>query len=102
MNKKEFIDFLVQEKLCATKKEAASAVEVFTKGIGKAVEKNQEVSLVGFGSFKIKMRKGKTAKIPGQKKGLKKPKTYTLPDRMAVSFKIGKTLKETAEKIVIA
>jgi len=88
MNKAQFVE-LVQE--CGdykTKVEAENAIKAFTEAVTTALIKNEDVSLVGFGSFTAALQKGKSGKVPGT------DKTYTTQDKMVPKFKAGKGLKD--------
>ena len=97
MNKVEFVVFLVAKGLATTKKEAKKIIDSFVSGVSEATAEGKEISLVGFGSFKQSFKAAKTAKVPGSKDN----KTYTTADKMVVRFKVGKALKELAEKAPI-
>ncbi len=88
MNKAQFVE-LVQE--CGdykTKVEAEAAIKAFTDAVTAALVKEEDVALVGFGSFTASLQKGKSGKVPGT------DKTYTTQDKMVPKFKAGKGLKD--------
>jgi DNA-binding protein HU-beta len=51
-------------KVVSTKKEAKEAVDVLFDAITKALHKNENVTLVGFGTFKVDKRKARKGRNP--------------------------------------
>ncbi len=88
MNKAQFVELVQSCGEYKTKTEAETAIKAFTEAITQALEKKENVSLVGFGSFVATLQKGKTGKVPGT------DKTYTTEDKMVPKFKAGQTLKD--------
>jgi nucleoid DNA-binding protein len=62
MNKGDLINEVA--KVVKTKKEAQAAVNCVVSTITNALKKNDTVSLVGFGSFKVGQRKARKGRNP--------------------------------------
>jgi len=62
MNKAQLIDTVA--KVVSTKKEAAAAVDAVLGAITTSLKKDQAVTLVGFGTFKVTKRKARTGRNP--------------------------------------
>jgi len=62
MNKGDLIDEVA--KVVSTKKEAQAAVDCVLSSITDALKKNDSVSLVGFGTFKVGQRKARQGRNP--------------------------------------
>ena len=62
MNKGDLINEVA--KVVKTKKEAQAAVDCMVSSITKALKKNDTVSLVGFGTFKVGQRKARKGRNP--------------------------------------
>lgn len=92
MNKAQFVELVQSCGEYKTKIEAETAIKAFTEAITQALEKEENVSLVGFGSFVATLQKGKSGKVPGT------DKTYTTEDKMVPKFKAGQTLKDRVAK----
>ncbi|MFB3897230.1 MAG: HU family DNA-binding protein [bacterium] len=83
----------VREKIGAiSHREALIAVETFLDGIKQALAKGEKVSIVGFGTFKIKERRPRTGRNPrtGQE--------IQVPGKKVPSFKAGKEFKDAVNK----
>ncbi len=88
MNKAQFVELVQASGNYKTKSEAEAAIKAFTEAVTVALEKKEEVSLVGFGNFEAALQKGKSGKVPGT------DKNYTTEDKMVPKFKAGKSLKD--------
>lgn len=88
MKKEDFVKLVKEQGGYNTNVEANTAINAFIGAITEALEKREDVSLIGFGSFSAALQKGKTGKIPGT------DKTYTTQDKMVPKFKAGKNLSE--------
>ena len=90
MNKAELIDWVQKSgEVGETKAAAERAVNSVLKGIIHGLKKDKRgVQLVGFGSFKVRKRKGRMGRNPqtGEPIKIKQSKTVT--------FKAGKALKD--------
>ena len=62
MNKADLINEVA--KVVSTKKEAQSAVECVIESITKSLKKGEDVTLVGFGTFKVVKRKARKGRNP--------------------------------------
>ncbi len=70
-----------------TKKDTAEAVDEFLTAIKTALQKGNHIEIRGFGTFKVKERKARTARNP--RTGYPVP----LPSRMVPIFKVSRELK---------
>jgi nucleoid DNA-binding protein len=84
MNKAQLIEWVAQTT--NTKKEAQDAVETLLEGIRKSLKKQENVTIAGFGTFKVKHRKARTARNP------KTGATIQVPAKKTVGFKPSKDL----------
>lgn len=87
MNKKELVA-VIAEKTELTKKQVNEVVNAFTEAVLESIEKQEEIKLVGFGTFTISERQAKKQINP-------KTKEYmTLPARTVPVFKFSKEVKK--------
>ena len=86
MNKGDLINEVA--KVVSTKKEAQSVVESVIASITKAMKKGEDVTLTGFGSFKVVKRKARKGRNPYTGEVIKIKATK------APKFVPGKALKE--------
>jgi len=91
MFKTEIIDS-ISKKTGNTKVAVEGMLNAFIETIIEAIKKGQDVSLIGFGSFKVVKTKAKTGRNPRTGKEIK------IPAGKKVKFTIGKTLKDAAKK----
>jgi len=70
-----------------TKKDTAEAVDEFLCAIKKALQTGNHIEIRGFGTFKVKERKARTARNP------RTGDPVPLPSRMVPIFKVSKELK---------
>jgi len=89
MNKGELINEVA--KVVGTKKEAQSAVECVISSITRAMKKGEDVTLTGFGSFKVVQRKARMGRNPYTGEEIKIKATR------APKFTPGKGLKEAVK-----
>ena len=87
MNKSALIDS-VAKHASLTKKQAGEAIDSITDAITNALASGDEVTLVGFGSFKTTQRAARTGRNPKTGEPLE-IKASTVP-----AFKPGKALKD--------
>ena len=83
----------VREKIGAiSHREALIAVETFLDGIKQALAKGEKVSIVGFGTFRVKERRPRVGRNPrtGQE--------IQVPSKKVPYFKAGKEFKEAVNK----
>ena len=70
---------------------AGNALNACLDGIGSALEKGDDVTLIGFGTFSVRERAARTGRNPQTGKPLK------IPASKSASFKAGKALKERVQ-----
>ena len=71
-----------------TKKDAAAAVDAFTKTVQDALKKGNSVGLIGFGTFEVRTRAAREGRNPQTGEPLK------IPKKKVPAFKAGKKLKD--------
>ncbi len=91
MNKSQLID-AISEKAGINKNEAQAALEAITQSIEEALSQGEEVSLIGFGTFKVTERAARTGRNP------KTGETMQISASRSPSFKAGKALKEACNQ----
>ena len=89
MNKGELINEVA--KVIGTKKEAQDAVACVISSITKALKKGEDVTLTGFGTFKVVKRKARKGRNPYTGEAIKIRATK------APKFTPGKALKEAVK-----
>lgn len=62
MNKGDLVNEV--SKVLASKKDAQSAVDALLAAVTKALKTGEDVTLVGFGTFKVTKRKARTGRNP--------------------------------------
>lgn len=87
MNKGELIAELA--KVTCTKKEAEAALDCVLSTITKALKKNDSVTLVGFGTFKVSKRTARTGRNPQTGEAIK------IKAKKVPKFIAGKGLKDS-------
>ena len=87
MNKGELIE-AVAEAANLSKSDADAAVEAVIKSITGSLQKGENVTLVGFGTFTVKRRAARTGRNPRTGEPLQ------IPASNAPGFKAGKGLKD--------
>ena len=88
MNKNELVTALAG-KAELSKKDAEKALNAFVEVVSDAMKAGDKVQLVGFGTFESKDRPARTARNPRTGEAVK------IPASKAVSFKVGKALKDS-------
>jgi nucleoid DNA-binding protein len=86
MNKGDLVGEVA--KVVSTKKEAQAAVDCVFDSITKTLKKRGDVTLVGFGTFKVSKRKARTGRNPKTGEAIK-IKAKNVP-----KFTAGKGLKD--------
>jgi len=82
---------LMQEQgVAVSPKLAVALVESFETSVSKALSAGKDVVLPGFGKFKVALRTG------GERRNPSNGEMITVADAWAVSFKVGKALKTSA------
>ena len=89
MNKNDLINEVA--KVVSTKKEAQSAVDCVLASITKTMKKGEDVTLTGFGTFKVVKRKARNGRNPSTGEAIKIEATK------APKFTAGKLLKEAVK-----
>ena len=85
MNKAQLIDAMA-EKAGLSKVDAKKALEAFITTVGEALNKNDKVALVGFGSFSVAERGARTGRNPQTGKSIE------IAAKKVVKFKAGAEL----------
>ena len=91
MNKQELISYTA-EKTGFSKKDTEATVNAMLETIVGALEENEKVQLVGFGSFEVKARAARVGRNPKTKEQIK------IPASKVPVFKAGKALKDAVAK----
>lgn len=89
MNKSELIEEVA--KITCTKKEAEEAVNTVFAAIQKVLKKGGEVTLTGFGTFKVSKRKARKGRNPQTGEEIK------IAAKKVPVFKPGKGLKDAVK-----
>ena len=89
MNKADLIEEVA--KVTCSKKEAVSALDAILEAIQKTLKKGNDVTLVGFGTFKISKRKARLGRNPQTGKAIK------IAAKKVPVFKAGKGLKDAVK-----
>ena len=92
MNKKELINAFAEAAKIENKSQASRIVESIFDTITSTLKKGEEVAIAGFGKFKVKQMKPRTARNP------KTGEKVEVPAKHKVVFKAGKELKEAVDK----
>lgn len=91
MNKADLVDAIAKDT-GFTKKDAEAAVKAFTENVSKALEKGEDVQLIGFGTFTVVERAERQGLNPSTKEKI------TIPAAKSPKFKPGKALKDLVNK----
>jgi nucleoid DNA-binding protein len=89
MNKTDLINEVA--KATGTRKEAQAAVECFFHSITEALKHKEQVTMAGFGTFKVSNRKARSGRNP------KTGEVITIEARNVPKFAAGKTLMDSVE-----
>ena len=89
MNKADLIEEVA--KVTCSKKEAVLALDAILAAIQKTLKKGNDVTLVGFGTFKISKRKARIGRNPQTGKAIK------IAAKKVPVFKAGKGLKDAVK-----
>lgn len=87
MNKSELID-QIAASADISKAAAARVLDAFTDSVTAALKKGDSVTLIGFGTFAVSQRAGRTGRNPRTGAELK------IAARKAPGFRAGKALKD--------
>lgn len=85
MNKAQLVE-VVAKNTC-TKKEAQEAVEAIWEAIKGSLKKKEDVTISGFGTFRVKITKPRTGRNP------KTGETIQIPSKKKIAFRASKDLK---------
>ncbi|MDR1551080.1 MAG: HU family DNA-binding protein [Holosporaceae bacterium] len=91
MNKSELIDEVAKDS-GLTKADSEKALNSFVSAVENALRDGEDVALVGFGSFTVKKTAGRSGR------NFRTGAAITIPPRMSVRFKPGKSLKDSVNK----
>lgn len=91
MKKSELVDAIANDT-GATKKSVEEFIKAFTENIAKALEKGDDVPLIGFGTFSVGERAARTCINPQTKEKIQ------VPASKSPKFKAGKALKDRVNK----
>jgi DNA-binding protein HU-beta len=91
MGKKQFIDLMAKNHNMS-KAEAERSLDAVTDSISKALSQGNEISFVGFGSFKVSHRKARTGRNP------KTGQPITIKAAKRAVFRAGAKLKALFNK----
>ncbi len=86
MNKGDLVSEVAN--IVSTKKEAQAVVDCVFSSITNALKKKDDVTIVGFGTFKVRASKARKGRNP------QTGETITIPASKVPRFKAGKALKE--------
>ena len=85
----------IAKRVGESKKTTASVVTAFIEEIQKALKSGDKVSLVGFGTYGVRMRAARKGKNPRTRQ------TLHIPSKVVPYFKAGKGLKELVKDVRI-
>lgn len=88
MGKLELINNIAK-KMNVSKAEAERFMDAYMESIKEALLKEEDVKLVGFGTFSVQEKAATTARNPRNPK-----ETIEVPAKKVVKFKLSKKLKE--------
>ncbi len=91
MNKSEFISHIAS-KNDISKSEAEKALNFIISSITEALSQDDEINIVGFGSFKVQHRSARQGRNP------KTGSVIEIPASKLPLFKAGKLLKDACNK----
>ena len=86
MNKRDIVNEVA--KVVSTKKQAQAAVDSVFSTITNALQKNDAITLIGFGTFKVAQRNARTGRNPQTGAEIK------ISARKVPKFVAGKALKD--------
>lgn len=89
MNKGDLVNEVA--RVVKTKKEAQAAIDCVISSITKSLKKGEDVTLTGFGTFKVVKRKARKGRNPRTGEAIK------IKASKAPKFVAGKTLKATVK-----
>ncbi len=93
MTKTDLINTVAKEVEGITKKKAAEVVEAIFNDIYTALQKEEKVQIVGFGTFEVQKRAARQGRNPQDPK-----KVIEIPAKNVPVFRVGKALKEAVNE----
>ena len=90
MNKTELIA-AIAERTELSKKDAEKALKAFTDVVAEQMKNGEKVQLVGFGTFEVRARKEREAKVP------QTGESIMVPACKAPAFKPSKSFKDAVK-----
>lgn len=90
IGKGELVD-MIAKKSELSKKDATSALNAILSAIEEALKNGDSVRLIPFGSFEVRLRKGRTGRNPRTNQEIQ------IPERKVPAFKPGKALKDAVK-----
>lgn len=91
MNKAELVE-LIANKTDTSKRQAEKCLELVVTAITKSVARGEDVTLVGFGTFKRKDRKPRRGRDP------RTGAEINIPAKKVPAFRAGKEFKQAVNK----
>ena len=92
LSKPELIKLITETSDCETNIESEKSLNAVIAGIKKALSNGDDVSLVGFGTFKVSHRAEREGRNPATGESM------TIKASKVVGFKSGKDLKEAVNQ----
>jgi len=89
MNKSELVNEVAE--VVSSKKEAQAAVDCVLSSIIGALEKQETVQLIGFGTFKVNKRKAREGRNPQTGESMK------IEEKLVPKFVPGKAMKDAVD-----
>jgi DNA-binding protein HU-beta len=87
MNKSELVSALAS-KTDLTQKDVSKVIDAFVGIVGETLKKGDDITLVGFGAFKVSQRQARTGRNP------KTGEPLQIAASKVPQFKAGKALKD--------
>lgn len=91
MTKENLVEAVLKAAKCETKKQAQEAVEAVFAAVTKSLARGEEVTVIGFGTFRTAKSAARSGRNP------KTGEKLTIPASIRVKFKAGKALKEAVK-----
>lgn len=92
MTKSGLIDKVSENINELTRKQTEIIVETVFESMKEALSRGEKVEIRGFGNFRLKKRKSRTARNP------KTGETVEVPPKSIIYFKVGKELREAINR----
>jgi integration host factor beta subunit len=92
MTKADLVDEIAQ-RTGLTKKDVADTVDEFLEAVSRALTAGKHIEIRGFGTFKVKDRKPRTARNP------RTGAAVHVPSRKVPVFKVSKELKDRVASV---